>query len=124
MLISASPEAGAATANCGTPAGNYLQRPYGPQDITIENNPSFLAPIFIYTPCIMWIGNNQSQGNEDRVKGQFAARFMIINNAVTLTQNDIANFVTSLPGQIARFYQDVKFVREIPWKTASLNLSL
>ena len=124
LLISASPEAGATTANCGTPASNYLQRPYGPRDITIENNPSFLSPIFIYTPCIMWIGNNQSQGNEDRVKGQFAARFMIINNAVTLTQNDIANFVTSLPGQIARFYQDVKFVREIPWKTANLNLSL
>ena len=72
----------------------------------------------------MWIGNNQSQGNEDRVKGQFAARFMIINNAVTLTQNDIADFVSTLPGQIARFYQDVKFVREIPWKTANLNLSL
>ena len=25
---------------------------------------------------------------------------------------------------LARFYQDVKFVREIPWKTANLNLSL
>lgn len=112
LLISSSP-----AAACGT----ATSPPYGPQDIAIEQNPTLVdVGLFVYTPCILWIGNNQSLGSA--VVGQFVARYIIIDNTVNMVENPIGQFVTSIPGQIARFYQDVKFVREIRLSVGMGNL--
>lgn len=106
LLISAAPDTGLLNAACtGTSTSP------GPQDIEISNNQSFTAAVFLYTPCVLWLQNNQDQSTY--VKGQFVARFMWMKNKVILQQNDISQFVTTIPGQISNFLQDVKFVREI-----------
>lgn len=129
MLISTAPEGGASTANCDpTP----LTSPYGRKDVSIENEQHIQAPLFIYTPCIIWIKGNQANPSDPpgsitvpyEVQGQFVGRFMIIKNVVNLTQSNVADFVANIPGQIFRFEQDVKFIREIPEKFATADASL
>lgn len=125
LLINASGPG--AAVSCGSAgaitSGNY-HAPYGPRDVTIEQNPLITSGLFIYTPCILWLGNNQSQGSEDRIKGQFVARYIIVDHRVVMIENSISNFITSIPGQVTRFYQDVKFVREISVAVAANNQPL
>lgn len=103
--------------------------------------------IFLYTPCYLWIEGNQCNGctdsdastpddvitipggqqktnsaNEAPVQGQFIARYMIIKNGVRLIQNDIGDYLSSLPGLVSSFEQDVKFVREILRQSAFNNV--
>lgn len=127
LLINAVPSGGLASVDCKTAqsfGSTYLSAPYGPRDVMIEQNPDITSGLFIYTPCTLWIGNNQAIGNTDTVVGQFAARYLVVNNQVVLRQQDFSGMVSSIPGRITSFYQDVKFVREISVAIAEGNQSL
>lgn len=117
LLLSVEPVGG---ANCGSPAPNSL----GTHDVEINQNPSITTGFFIYTPCFLWIGNNQNQGNSEAIQGQFAARYLVVDQTVTLTQVNIGDVVSSLPGQLSGFEQDVRFVREIAPSIAASNAIL
>ncbi|MFM7718991.1 MAG: hypothetical protein ACKO8G_05820 [Actinomycetota bacterium] len=107
MLITASP---AVDPTCRGTSTRYG----GVQDVTIANNQSFTAPVYIYTPCVLWIAGNQDSSSPYAVQGQFAARFLYIKNSVRLSERDIASYVNVVPGAVTRFFVDVKFLREIP----------
>lgn len=93
--------------------GAETSAPYGDHDVTIEQNPTIEPSLFIYTPCILWIANNQETGKTDTVRGQFAARYIIVKNQVVMIEDAISTRMTSEPGAVRRFEQDVRFVREI-----------
>lgn len=119
LLVSAAPAVG--TASCGSPTRTSI----GPQDIEINQNPTIKTGFFVYTPCYLWLGNNQNPlSGGDFIQGQFAGRFLMVDQAVTLTQVNIGNFVSTLPGQLTGFKQDVRFVREILWTIAAANAAL
>lgn len=105
MLISAWP-----AATCSS----------GGQDITLKNNPDFLVPVFLYTPCILWIENGKSTTSEAAISAQFVSRYMIIKNTVKLSQLSLLGLV-DVPGGVTGFLQDVKLIRELNWCTASAN---
>lgn len=107
MLITASP---AVDPTCRSTSTRYG----GVQDVTIANNQAFTAPVYIYTPCVLWVAGNQDSSSPYAVQGQFAARFLYIKNSVRLSERDIASYVNIVPGSVTRFFVDVKFVREIP----------
>lgn len=107
LLITASP---AVDPSCNSRSDRYG----GVQDVTIANNQSFTAPVYIYTPCVLWIAGNQDSSSPYAVQGQFAARFLYIKNSVRLSERDVASYVNVVPGSVTRFFVDVKFVREIP----------
>lgn len=110
LLISVSPASG----GCGAASNS----PYGPHDVEVAQNTTIQVGLFIYTPCIMWIANNQNPSQGAGITGQFAARYIMIKNTANLVENPLGNYLTSLPGQISGFYQDIKFVREIPTSAA------
>lgn len=120
LFISAAPAAGVNAAACGTSSSSSP----GPKDFVIANNPHFASPVFFYTPCILWFRGNQSKGSFDTIEGQFIGRYMIIKNGVKLIQRDMKLEVgVSVPGQIASFQIDTRFIREISPTKVLANLA-
>lgn len=116
FLISAWPSSG--PPSCGSPTRSSI----GVHDIEINQNPTIETGFFVYTPCFLWLGNNQNPlSGGDFIQGQFAGRFLIVDQQVTLSQVNIADFVSTLPGQLTGFKQDVRFVREILTTIAANN---
>ena len=66
---------------------------------TIEQNPTISTRLFLYTPCILWIGNGQSKPslpNDLLIKGQYVARFMVVYQSLTIVQSNIADAVSTI----------------------------
>lgn len=126
-------------SRCGNP-GSWGG---GNRSISMDGNQEINTGLFLYTPCYMWIsGNNYASaateptpydpyegggggtvgGSEYWVKGQFVAHWLIVKGALRMIQNDIGNYLQTLPGQVSSFEQDVKFVREISVDAALNNL--
>lgn len=114
LLISASPpptlEDPDPDADCTQESATYGSR----QDVVITNNQTFELPLYIYTPCVLRVENNQDTGSPLPVLAQFAAKFLYIKNSVRLSYRDIATYVKIIPGEVAWFQADLKFVQEIP----------
>lgn len=80
----------------------------GKQDIEIAQNPTISRPVFLYTPCLLTLENNQSP-----LTGQFVARFMFIKNEVNLTVSNSLGGGAKVPGPISGFSQDIRYIKEI-----------
>lgn len=131
--------------NCGTPSA-WSSNSLGPRDIWVAGNQDFSnAGFFLYTPCFLWVSGNQCQGcpndpnvdyspnpgdtdgdktlegREQWIRGQLIARYMMLKAGIRLIQSDIGQYVPDIPGQVYRFTQDIKFVREISVAAALAN---
>lgn len=80
----------------------------GSQDITVSNNPEIVPPIFLYTPCVMVLENNQSP-----LQGQLAARWMEIRQTVKIKLTELLGDQATVPGFVSGFRQDVRYINEI-----------
>lgn len=81
----------------------------GDRDIQMRLNPTVQPALFLYTPCKLYLENNSS----NNLVGQFVARFMHLKQSTVLDVLASADEGVTVPGPLAGFEQDIRYIKEI-----------